>query len=267
MGKFEKKKTKKTRKGLLLAVILIIAAILLALFVIPQVLYRLNNGQISDDEAFDSYAASAAAETDAIPETADNSSTAAVSSVEFPCLLEDEKLKIDSVFQFDGINPDSGNQQGANIATITITNLSDTYLESAELSVTTDSGEVLRFLISDLPAGKTALAFSTDNASVDQSATYTDIACASVFNTGASMHEDQVTVTVEGTKVTLKNNTSEELANIVVYCHASLGDQLFGGITYNYTVNNLPAYGTAEIDAVECFLGLTEVVRIAINES
>lgn len=270
MGKYERKKEKKSRRGLIVAIVLVIAAILLVLFVMPQILYRLNNG--GDTADFSSTSATEPQNSDADEESTGTGPGETVSeepagaALEFPYLLEDGKLEVESIFQFDGINPDSGNQQGTNIATITIRNLSDAYLESAELSFTTDTGDVLRFLVSDLPAGQTVLAFSTDNTSVDKATEYTEITCAPVFNTEASMHEDQVTVAVEGTKVTLKNNTNRVLEKIVVYCHASLGDQFFGGITYTYTVTDLPAYETTEINAVDCFLGLAEVVRIAIVE-
>ncbi|MBR5126257.1 MAG: hypothetical protein IKU68_05935, partial [Oscillospiraceae bacterium] len=66
--------------------------------------------------------------------------------------------------------------------------------------------------------------------------------------------------------ITLQNKTAEEIPELVLYCHASLGEEYFGGITYKYTVNNLAAQGSATVNAVECTLGIAEVVRIAIPE-
>lgn len=270
MGKYEQKRKKKQRKNLVAAALLTVVALATALFLMPQVLYRLNGeAEYSENVSGlpDNSDVNEATVSTTPAGSEDSSPMTSQEPLEFPLALENGKLDIESIFQFDGINPDCGNQEGKNIATATVTNLSDMYLESAELSVTTDSSDVLRFVITDLPAGKTALVFSAENASVKETTAYADVVCKPVFNPEASMNEDKVTATVEGTKVTLKNNTSEEIANIVVYCHASLGDQFFGGITYTYPVNNLPANGTAEVDAAECFLGLAEVVRIAINES
>ena len=59
--------------------------------------------------------------------------------------------------------------------------------------------------------------------------------------------------------------TDAVIDEVVVYCHSDLGDQYFGGITYNYTVKSIPANGTAEIDAVDCILGLAKVVRIVVK--
>lgn len=293
MGKYERKKAKKSRKGLVVAIILVIAAILLALFVMPQVLYRLNN----DDDAAETTGVSTtesqntdsqeettrpeseqqttetvAVEESATPElgqqvTDTSSQTTSGSALKYPYRLEDGKLEIESLFQFDGINPDCGNQEGKNIATITITNTSDTYLDSAVLTFITDSGDRLNFKVTDLPAGETALVFSIENAGISKNIACTEVDCEAVFNAEASMNEDKISVSVEGTQITLRNNTDTEIENIVVYCHASLGDQCFGGITYTYTTNNLTANATTEIDAVDCFLGLTEVVRIAIDET
>ena len=188
------------------------------------------------------------------------------SAVSFPVMVSDGKLEIESVFQFDGLNPDCANQEGYNIAAITVKNLSETYLAHADISITTSTGDVLQFVVTDVPAGKMTMAFAIDNASVESDTAYSDVVCEAAFDADASMNEDKITVAVEGIQVVLANNTDEQIDEIVVYCRSTLGDQYFGGITYMYTVNNLPANGTAEVMALDCILGLADVVRIVINE-
>ena len=61
-------------------------------------------------------------------------------------------------------------------------------------------------------------------------------------------------------------HTGEELENIVVYCRCPYIDDYFGGLAYRYEVENIPAYGTAEVEAIDCILGEAEVVRIVIGE-
>lgn len=266
MGKFEKKKTRGKGRGVILVLLLAVVVIALALFVMPQILYKLSGEeesaigeeiQISGTGEADPAQGEAAGNGSQMPDFEETA---------FPLMLENGKLKVDSVFQYDGMNPDCANLEGSNIATVTVSNLSDTYLERAEISVAADTGDVLRFVVMDLPAGDSALVFSADNASVAQDSRYGAVNCEAVFQPDASRKEDRIAVSVEGTKITLKNQTDTQIDEIVVYCRALLGDQFFGGIAYTYPVNNLPAKGSAEIDAVDCFLGMAEVTRIEINE-
>lgn len=256
MGKFEKKKSKKSRKGLLAVVILLIIAVILVLFVMPHVLYKLNNEESSDDSGY-------AASSDLLNAEADQAETAEnIHALKFPLLLEDGKLEIDSVFQFDGLNPDCGNQSGDNIAAITLKNLSDEYLSAAEISLKSTEETELRFAVTNVPAGAAVIAFSVDNIAVDAETFYSDVVCDASFGANASMSDGAISAAVDGIHITLRNNTDADINEVVVYCHSTLGDQYFGGITYSYTANNLPANGTAELDAVDCILGLAEVVRI-----
>lgn len=266
MGKYESKQTKKRAKrasgGIILAVVLaVFLAALLMMFVVPQILYKL--GANEDDIAAEEPPSS----EEALEPQPTTEPFLLSSPVSFPLSLEDGKLEITGAFQFDGINPDSSNQEGSELASITLTNTSDTYLEKADLSMYTDDGTLLTFTVTDLPAGKSAMAFSLENASSVADAAYGDVTCQAEFDESASLMEDQITLSVAGTHVTLRNNTDTELTDLVVYCRSSLGDQYFGGITYTYTVNNLPAYGTAELEAEDCILGLAEVVRIAMDHT
>lgn len=189
-----------------------------------------------------------------------------INKIEFPLLLSDGMLEIESVFQYDGLNPDCGNKDGKNIAAITLKNLSGAYLTRADIRIKSSDGKTLHFVVTDLPAGGTVLAFSVDNVSIKAGTSYGDPVCEAVFDYNIPAQDDRVSASVDGTRIILQNNTDQQIGEIVVYCHATLGDQLFGGITYSYTVYNLIAGGTATLDAVDCILGLAEVARIVINE-
>lgn len=184
----------------------------------------------------------------------------------FPCDVGDGVL-VESLFRFTGMNPDCENQDGENIIAITVKNTSDKYLSSAEIEMTSNDGKQVHFTITNLPAGKTAMAFSRENESFESEIICSDITGEAFFDAEASMNDDKISVSVNGMHVILQSNIDEELEDIVVYCHSILDDQYFGGITYTYTVNKLPAYGTVELDAVDCITGLAEIVRIGINES
>ncbi len=263
MDKHKRKKAKKSHIGVIIAIVFVINLVILTVFVMPQVLYKIGDENINSESVLSTQEEN---ETVKGVENLDDSSDVETESMVFPVTLEGGKLEIESVFQYDGMNPDCGNQEGQNIAAITVKNLSDTYLESANISVTTVNDVVLEFVVSDLPSGKSVIAFSQENTSIEADAAYSNIACEVVFDTDASMKDDQISLSVEGTLITLQNNTSNEISNIVVHCHSTLGDQYFGGIAYEYALQNLPINETAEIDAADCILGLAEVVRITINE-
>ncbi|MGM9643434.1 MAG: hypothetical protein ACI3XI_09520 [Eubacteriales bacterium] len=260
MGKHEKRKVKKAnkaradRRSAVIAFVLLLVVVLVAfaLFVMPQVLYMLGNGAGNTES-------SSSAQTS-------QTRTESIDAIAFPLLIEYGKLEIESVIRYDGLNPDCGNREGTDIATLTVRNVSDTYLERAEITMTSGNGYILTFVITDLPAGEAVLAFSRENVSVKSDTVYVDVICEAVFSTDASMSEELISVSVEGTAITLQNKTNESLSNVVVYCHATLGDRYFGGITYSYTIQTLPANGTAQAEAVDCILGLAEVVRITVSE-
>lgn len=277
-GKYEKKnvknakKTQEARKGAMIAFVLLIVAVLavLALLVVPQVLHRLggNDAEMSNQVETEAATNPGASEEDPAVDPGGDSNdetTESIDAVTFPLIIEEGKLEIESIIQYDGLNPDCGNQEGNDIAAITVRNVSDVYLKSAEISMTTNDGNILTFAITDLPAGKTVFAFSQENTSVIADAVYGDVICQASFDADANMSQDQVSVSVDGTVITLQNETNESLSNIVVYCHSTLGDQFFGGITYTYSIETLPANGSSEVDALDCILGLAEVVRITVD--
>ena len=266
MGKYEKKESKFRTVALIIAIVLTMAIILtaLAVFVVPQVLTKLRS--LQENPLSNQNETTSVSDT-TVPSEGSSETSETVKTLDFPLVLANGSLEIESVLQFDGFNPDCGNMEGKNIAAITLKNLSGTYLDSATISLTTVNGAVLNFTVTDLPTGLPVMVFAQDNANVEANEVFTDASCDYTFNPEATMHDDKITVSVDGTLVTLQNNTSEELTNIVVYCHSTLGDQYFGGITYTYSIQTLPANGTAEVDALDCFLGLAEVVRVAFDEN
>ncbi len=269
MGKYEKKKKKRNPLGrIALAMLIVVLIVVLVLFAMPQVLYWLR-GEDAADVPGNVQNTVGTTESDSMETLADATAAPTVemqNPVTFPLNVEEGKLQIENLLPFDGWNPDCGDQSGTNIAAIVVTNLSDTYLVRGDISLTTDDGRILNFVLTDIPAGSSVMAFDTSNASVGINTTYGDLVCQAQFDDHASPMADGVVASVAGSHITLQNNTEKDITNIVVYCHGLLGNQYFGGITYMQTVNNLTAGGTAELDVQDCTLGLVEVVRITSNE-
>lgn len=186
-------------------------------------------------------------------------------SITFPKQVEGGKLEIESVFQFDGINPDCGYQEGENIASIVLKNTSGSYLTEANVTLTLTDGAKVHFYVSDLPADGRAMAFSTENTSIEADVGCAEVSCDAVFDVTAVSQSDKVAIVVDGMDITLTNQTGDSISEIVIYCRSPLGEEYFGGAAYQYTINDLPAFGTTTVTAVDCILGLAEVVRIVIK--
>lgn len=232
-----------------------------------------QGSQPQSSEPSGSTGPSQSAQTDPAPSgttepTAPSGTTAPVQSpqtvVSLPATL-DGGLKLENLFQFSGLNPDAGNQEGTDIATVLLKNTSGSYLVKADLTVTLADGKKLTFTVTDLPPGQSAMAFSKENASIGASAACSAVSCSTTFEPGLVPVPAQVSVSINGTAVTLTNQTDQALSNLVVYCRCPLGEEYFGGITYQYEVKNLPPRGTVTVDAVDCILGMAEVVRVEIN--
>ena len=97
--------------------------------------------------------------------------------LEFPYIIDEGKLEVNSLFQFQGINPDSGNQEGTDIAAVVVKNISDLYLTSANICMEMSDGTKLEFLITELPAGKQIMAFSTENKILAEDAECISVSC------------------------------------------------------------------------------------------
>ena len=266
MGKYEQKKKKKhTAKVIAVVVVLIVALATLGVLVLPQVLYRLSGENEATDPVQTDPQTMQSEETDP-GETAETpEETGPVVTVAFPLELENGDLVIESLFQYEGINPDCENQEGKNIASIMLTNASETFLEEAEISLKLSGGTVVNFCVTDLPAGRSIMAFSTENASIDGKSACVNASCEAAWAEDLNPIPEEVSVSVDGMVITLTNGTDETISELVIYCRSTLGEELFGGVVYQYMINDLPANGTATVEALECFMGMAEVVRIVIN--
>lgn len=256
MAKYLKKKKKKPIGGILILVVVILLLAVVAVFVMPRLLYRLSGG----GEAVE-FETEAQLSTNIPEETTEER----VPTVAFPLLVDDGRLEINSLFQFTGINPDCENQEGTDIASIVLKNVSDLYLAEAKITLTLLDGTQLNFVVTELPAGASVMAFSTENSILPADAACVSAVCDASFDPTAVTVSDQVTASADGVHITLTNISGQDLSQIVVYCRSPLGEDYFGGTTYLYTVTDLPAGGSAAVDAADCILGMAEVVRFVVN--
>lgn len=182
--------------------------------------------------------------------------------LEFPYELEDGKILVNSLFQSDIENPDAGNAEGEDIASLELINQSDQFLSSAEITVTLTDGTEIPFSVTNIPAGKKVWVYATDNTRIEMNVECEKIECHSEYEDLAPMMEDLVSVAVEDTVVTIMNNSSNSLTDLKVGCHCVLDETYFGGLTYNYPVDEIAPGEIVTIEADDCYLGSAEVVCI-----
>ena len=187
-------------------------------------------------------------------------------TLEYPLILEDGKLEIENLFQYEGINPDCDLEDGRNVASVMLKNTSDAYLEEAKITLTLVDGTVLHFTVMDLPAGKTVMAFETANIAAEENALCAHTVCTASWASETVALPEDIDLTVDGVAVTVTNNTGHDISELVISCRCPLGEEYFGGIAYQYTINDLPANESATVEAWDCILGIAEVVRVAVNQ-
>lgn len=201
----------------------------------------------------------AAAEAPAEPEQPEEQET----GLTFPYSPEESGLEITALFASDILNPDGGNEVGESLASLELTNTSGEYLIQGSVAVTLLDGTVYTFEVYDLPAGSQMMVFSPENAAYDGETGCESITASTRFAEGDQLLADQVSCSVEGTAITLTNLTQEEIAPLTVVCHDSLDLAAFGGISYAYRTEAIPAGGSVTVEAVDCIVGQPAVVRIA----
>lgn len=186
-------------------------------------------------------------------------------TVQFPVELEGGMLTVQSLFQFSGMNPDAENGEGENIAAVQLTNTSDTHMTQAQVTAVLADGTEMTFRAADVPAGRTVMAFSAENETVADVEACEDVYGYAEFESGDPLRTDLVSVSVSGMEVTVMNVSGTDLTDVDVYCHSVLDGSYFGGVTYSYRIESLPAGGSTTVYAWDCILGLAEVVRVDVG--
>ena len=258
MGKYTRKKEKKS--GIKIAALIVCGLVLTAvliLYVMPRVLYSLSGEaetQVTEQNELlaDTIPAETTGET--------------IPGVEYPVELEDGRLILTSLFQFEGLNPDSNMESGNDIASVTLQNVSGDFLAEARLALELADGSTVEFHVTNLPAGREVMAFAVDNTQLDGDWRCVAVSCDAVWSTMAEAMPEAVTAVADGMTITVTNNTAQEILALTVYCRDPLDESYFGGKAQEYIVNNLPANGTVTAEALDSFLGLPEVVCVVIHE-
>ena len=169
-----------------------------------------------------------------------------------------------SLIQFTGPNVDAENADGEDIAGLQIRNISDRYLDEAEIKVRIDDETEYSFLVQDLPAGSETVAFELAGQSYNGQAVCREIECTAQM-TDTSIREDAVQITTDGSKLIITNIAEQQIDNAVVIYRCTTGDSYIGGISYEIPVSGLAAGESLEYEDSKCLLGTPEAVGVEID--
>lgn len=249
---------------------LIIAVLLVLALVIGGVIWFLSRNPKSDAErgdlpeevpTADTYEPNASSGQE--EEQAGAEPEEAPAGLAFPYTVGDSGLEVNSLLSSDIFNPDAGNEMVEQLASLELTNISGRYLVSAQIRVTLTDGTAYLFQVQDLPAGGKTIAFAVDNAVYDDTTPCDTITAETEFADGSQRMEESISVSVDGATVTLLNLTGEDLGPLTVVCRDTLDEtEFFGGVSYSYRTETIPAGGSAAVEASDCIIGQPAVVRI-----
>lgn len=187
--------------------------------------------------------------------------------LDFPYMIEEAQLRIESLSAATIPNPDAGGEMGDDIACLEITNMTGQYILQADLMLTLSDTQTYHFEIHDLPVNDTVQAFDVNNAVLDFKSAAKRIEVTDLqFAEGDQLMKSQISIEVQELTVTLTNISQADLGPLEVICLCDFDGTYFGGRSYSYTVDGIRAGQSVSFDAVDCYLGKATVVRIASSD-
>ena len=148
-----------------------------------------------------------------------------------------------------------------NVAAILVKNESDQFLDLATISYDID-GKSAAFLVTGLPAGKSAWVMEITRMQASHSSVFTYKDCIASFKSDVVLETDMFTVTADGNMLTATNTSGKTLNNVCVYYRAIHDDgNYFGGITYLADFGTLAPGESLEVLAGHYAQGAAEIIR------
>ena len=148
-----------------------------------------------------------------------------------------------------------------NVAAILVKNESDQVLDLATISYDID-GKSAAFLVTGLPAGKSAWVMEITRMQASHSSVFTYKDCITSFKSDVVLETDMFSVTADGNMLTATNTSGKTLNNVCVYYRAIHDDgNYFGGITYLADFGTLAPGESLEVLAGHYAQGTAEIIR------
>lgn len=153
-----------------------------------------------------------------------------------------------------------------NIAAMLVTNHTEDFLDLATIEYEIN-GKTATFVVTGLPAGKSAWVMEKNQMTVGSGADFKYIDKTTAFKSGVVDSTNKITLSADGNMLSATNNTDEKLEGVFVYYKTLHTDgNYLGGITYMTTFGDLePGEMKTEL-AGHYDKDKTEIVRIGWKE-
>lgn len=173
-----------------------------------------------------------------------------ICGISLPYNIQDTPIVIEGIGQYSGPFVEDGSDKPvANALAAVIKNDSDTVIEFAEIRFAVNDSEEAVFQISTIPAGKEVVVLEENGREYHEEdrLDLTDKLYAK--QDFLSLMEDEVEITSEDGKLTVKNLTQEPLGTVYVRYKGKINNQYYlGGITYSCKVENVDADACVEAE-------------------
>lgn len=173
-----------------------------------------------------------------------------ICGISLPYNIQDTPIVIEGIGQYSGPFVEDGSDKPvANALAAVIKNDSDTVIEFAEIRFAVNDSEEAVFQISTIPAGKEVVVLEENGREYHEEdrLDLTDKLYAK--QDFLSLMEDEVEITSEDGKLTVKNLTQEPLGTVYVRYKGKINNQYYlGGITYSCKVENVDANACVEAE-------------------
>lgn len=184
--------------------------------------------------------------------------------VTFPYVIPDTELVIRYVDSYSGIFIEDGSDVEANgITAMVVTNLSNTHIEYANISLTRN-GKVLAFSLSALPAGAT-MVVQEANATAYTDGEYYDCVCEVAEIETLEMSESLLRVEEdENGALVVTNLTDKTIPTIRIFYKFYMSDEdvYVGGITYTAKIQDLGGGASCVVSPSHYLAGGSQVVMV-----
>lgn len=180
-----------------------------------------------------------------------------------PDRIEEGTLSCDEFGSYTGQFVEDGRDELVEqVAAIRVTNRSDRFLDFATITFSID-GRAATFVVTGLPAGRSAWVLEATGLTVGQTADFTYIDSVSSFRDGVVAQSNDLDIASDGNMLTVTNNGGETLENVFIYYRTVHTDGYFlGGITYRVDVGTLAPGESGEVLAGHYAADTSEIIRV-----
>lgn len=161
--------------------------------------------------------------------------------------FDSEKIAIMSLTGIDGLYVEKGGQdEVTGVAAITVKNNSERMLEYAKISFRVNDFEKADFIVSALPAGKSAIVMETTARPFSSDDTYAQDSESSMFSyCDSGMNNDKFKIKTDGSTITVENETDADATVQITYKYFKNG-MYYGGIAFRGSFEDIAAGGSLE---------------------